>query len=119
MPVFVLILARRTCLLSFSSMQYRLRFFAIFLSMIVANSKNGVIFVIKNDAEFHMSAFLTCRLRNLQRRFSFYNSHCVKDFSSCHFAFALNFLTLIVYSIYTEIEGVINTSFYSIKSSIR
>ena len=48
MPVFVLILARRTCLLIFSSMQYRLRFFAIFLSMIVANSKNGVIFAVSS-----------------------------------------------------------------------
>ena len=66
------------------------------IDIFVVKSKNGVTFVIKNDAEFHMSAFLTCRLRNLQRRFSFYNSHCVKDFSSCHFAFALNFLTLIV-----------------------
>ena len=37
MPVFVLSLSRRICRLSFSSMQYRLRFFAIFLSMIVAN----------------------------------------------------------------------------------
>ena len=47
MPVFVLSLARRTCLLIFSSMQYRLRFFAIFLSMIVANSKNGVTFAVR------------------------------------------------------------------------
>ena len=33
-PVFILILSRRTCRLSFSSMQYR---FLFFLSMIVAN----------------------------------------------------------------------------------
>lgn len=46
MPVFVLILSRWICLLIFSSMQYRLRFFAIFLSMIVANSKNGVTFAV-------------------------------------------------------------------------
>lgn len=46
MPVFVLILSRWICLLIFSSMQYRLRFFAIFLSMIVANLKNGVIFAM-------------------------------------------------------------------------
>lgn len=45
MPVFVLILARRICLLILSSMQYRLRFFAIFLSMIVANSKISITFV--------------------------------------------------------------------------
>ncbi len=29
-------------------MQYRLRFFAIFLSMIVDNSKNGVIFAVSS-----------------------------------------------------------------------
>lgn len=48
MPVFVLILSRWICLLIFSSMQYRLRFFAIFLSMIVANSKIGVIFAVSS-----------------------------------------------------------------------
>ena len=46
MPVFVLILSWRICLLIFSSMQCRLRFFAIFLSMIVANSKKDITFAI-------------------------------------------------------------------------